>query len=142
MNGRALLRLFAFLVLVAVAVGIGTAVYNAGVTSGLSEAARVAAASGDPLPIGWPNYGYGSPYAHGPWGFGIFSILFWILGIFLIFGLLRVVFGGGRAGRGGGGHRGWGEDRRDRIEAWHREMHSRDDGGSRDSAGAERPAGA
>jgi hypothetical protein len=146
MNGRSFLRFLAFLVLVAVAVGIGTAVYNAGVTSGLSEAARVAAASGEPLPIGWPNYGYGGPYAHGPFGFGPFAVLFWILGFFLIIGLLRFVFGGPGGGRGGG-HRGWGGDRRDRIEEWHREMHRGDAGepGGRTSGerpGGERPAGA
>ncbi len=102
MNGRLILRVLAALLLVAVAIGIGTAVYNAGVTAGLTEAAQQAAPSGDPAPVirdGF-GYGWGSPYAHGPFGhgFGFFGIIFWILGIFLIIGLVRAVFGGGWGG--------------------------------------------
>jgi hypothetical protein len=124
---RAFIRVLAALLVVALVIGIGTAVYNAGVDAGL--AAAPALASGDPVPLG----GYG-PYAHGwyghGWGFGFFGIFFWILGIFLIFGLLRFAFGGGGrrwggpGGPGAGG--GWG-DRRDRIEDWHAEMHRRSD---------------
>lgn len=39
MNGRAIFRVLVALLLVAIAFGIGTAVYNAGVTVGLAEAA-------------------------------------------------------------------------------------------------------
>jgi hypothetical protein len=124
---RTFIRVLAALLVVALVIGIGTAVYNAGVDAGL--AAAPALASGDPVPLG----GYG-PYAHGwyghGWGFGFFGIFFWILGIFLIFGLLRFAFGGGGrrwggpGGPGAGG--GWG-DRRDRIEDWHAETHRRSD---------------
>lgn len=135
--------MIAVLLLVAVAIGIGSAVYNAGVTAGMDEAARIAAASGDPLPVA--GYGYG-PYWHGAWGFGFgfFGIFFWILGIFLIFGLLRFAFGWGRwggRGPGNGGPGGWGArgGRREMVEEWHRELHRREGEGSSpnaDQAGA------
>lgn len=131
MNGRAIFRVLAALVLVAVAFGIGTAVYNAGVTAGLAEAAQ-AAASGDPAPLVPYGYGYGAPYMHGPFGF--FGIIFWILGIFLIIGLVRAAFGGRWGGPRGPGH--WG-GRREMVEDWHREMHRREG-----SEGEQRASGA
>ena len=140
MFGSSVFRVLAVLLLVGVAIGIGVSVYNAGVTAGLSEAAQQAAASGQPISL--PYYGY-APYVHGPWGFGFgfFGIFFWILGVFLIIGLLRAAFGWGRwSGRGPGG--GWGprggNGRREMVEEWHREMHRRNGGEERagDSAGA------
>ncbi|MEO6579384.1 MAG: hypothetical protein ABIO99_10875, partial [Candidatus Limnocylindria bacterium] len=125
----------AVLLLVAVAIGAGTAVYNAGVTAGLVEAAQQAAAAGDPVtvvPGGY--YGWGGPYAHGFFGFG-FGFIFWILGIFLVIGLVRGAFGRGRWG-GPGGPRGPG-GRGERVEEWHRELHRREgDEGSQRAAGA------
>ena len=127
MFGRTIFRVVAALLLVAVAIGMGSAVYNAGVTAGLAEAAQQAAASGDPAPVirdGWGYaYGYGGPYWHGPFGFGLFGILFWILGILLVIGLVRAAVGGGwRGGRGPGGPGGWSG----RGEEWHRELHRRE----------------
>ena len=125
------MRVFAALLLLAVVIGLGVATYNAGVSAGLAEAAQQALASGDPTPV-VPVYGYGygyGPYVHGPfgWGWGFFGFFFWILGFFLIFALLRAVFGWGRWGRGsGGGPRGpngWGGG--SRAEEWHRELHRR-----------------
>jgi hypothetical protein len=127
------LRFLAFLLAVAVAIGIGTAVYNAGVTAGIDEAARLAAASGDPLPI--PNYGYGGPYWHGPGGFGFFGIVFLIFGFFLILGLARAAFGWGRWNGPRGGSGGWG-GRHERMEELHRELHRRDTEGTQPAAGA------
>lgn len=121
-------RFLAFLLLIAVVIGIGAAVYNAGVTAGLDEAARIAASSGDPLPVPPYAYGYG-PYWHGPGGWGIFGFLFLIFGIFLVIGLVRAAFGWGRWG-GPRGPGGWGgrhdPDRHGRIEELHRELHRRD----------------
>ncbi len=130
-------RLLAALLLVAVVVGIGAAVYNSGVSAGLTEAAVQAASSGDPTPVVPYGYGYG-PYWHGPFGFGwgIFGIFFWILGIFLIIGLIRAVFGFGRGGGGHRGHGGWG-GRYERMDELHRELHRRESG-----EGEQRPAGA
>jgi hypothetical protein len=142
MSGRTIFRVVAALLLVVVAIGIGTAVYNAGVTAGLTEAAQQAVASGDPAPVirdGWGyGYGYGAPYAHGPFGFGfgIFGIFFWILGIFLIIGLVRAAFGGrwggGNGPRGPGGWSGRGEE-------WHRELHRRE---GTEGEGEQRASGA
>jgi hypothetical protein len=140
MYGRGFLRGLAVLLLVAVAAGLGTMVYNAGVNAGLDEAARLAAASGDPLqvPIGY-GYGYGGLHAHGPGGFGFFGLIFGILGIFLLIGLVRAAFGGGRWGGRGpgspGGSGGWG-GRREMVEEWHREMHERTEEGEQRTAGA------
>lgn len=136
MNGRGILRVLAVLLLVAVAIGIGTGVYNAGVTAGLDEAARTAVASGQPVPVAYP---YGA-YWHGPWGFGFFGIIFWILGIFLVFGLLRAAFGWGRwggRGPGGWGHGGPGGPggRREMVEEWHRELHRREGGSEPEGSG-------
>ncbi len=130
-------RIFAVLLLVAVAVGIGAAVYNAGVTAGLNEAAIQAAANGDPVPVAPYAYGYG-PYWQGPFGsgWGIFGIFFWILGIFLVIGIVRAAFGFGR-GWGGPGPRGpggWG-GRYERMDELHRELHRREG-----SEGEQRPA--
>lgn len=136
-------RFLAFLLAVVIAVGIGAALYNAGVTAGLAEAAQQTATSGEPAaaPHAW---GWGGPYWHGPFGFGfgIFGLLFWILGIFLVVGLIRAAFGWGRwrgpggPGPGPGSGPGWG-DRHDRAEEWHRALHRRESGDEpRQPAGA------
>ncbi|MCV0402705.1 MAG: hypothetical protein K5924_03230 [Chloroflexi bacterium] len=121
-------RVLAFVLALVVAVGIGTAVYNAGVTAGLAEAARQAAANGDPVPVVPGGYYGWGPYGPGFFGFGFFGIIFWILGIFLIIGLVRGAFGRGRWGGPGGG-----PGRREGIEAWHRELHRRDGSDSQPS---------
>ena len=135
MRGSTIARVLAVVLLVAVALGIGTVVYNAGVSAGLTEAAVQAAASGDAVavpPYAW-GHGYG-PYAHGPWGFGFFGILFGIFLLFLVFGLLRVAFGGGRH-RGGPGGGGWG-GRREMLEEMHRDLHRREGTGGTQASGA------
>jgi len=75
--------------------------YQIGITQ--SIAAQVPAGAA-------PVYAY--PYWH--WGFGFFGLLFPLLFLFLIFGLARAAFWGGR------GH--WG-DHRSRLEELHRELH-------------------
>ncbi len=69
---------------------------------GHGRGARAAAAAGDPVVVYPPYVGgrYGYGYGWGG-GFGFFGILFWILGFFLIFGLIRAAFGWGRWGGGG-----------------------------------------
>ena len=125
MFGRTILGVLAVIALVGLVAVIGTSVYNAGISQGISEAANAAAASGDPAPVVIGPYGqYG--YGHGGWGFGFFGIFFWILGFFLIFGLLRAAFGWGRWGGGGPGRGGW-ESRQDRMSELHRELHRRED---------------
>jgi hypothetical protein len=116
-------RVLAALLLVGLLAGVGFAIYNAGVSQGLVTTA----ASGAPL-AAYPNY---YPGFHFGWAFFPFGILFWILGIFLIIGLVRAAFfrprWGGPMGRGPwgpGGPGGWGhESRRQMLEEWHREAH-------------------
>ena len=88
-------RVLAVLLVVGLLAGIGISVYNAGVDQGLAQNVT-ATASGAPAVV----YGYPGYYGHWGFGFGFFGIFFWILGIFLIFGLLRAIFGWGRWGRG------------------------------------------
>ena len=126
MFGRTIFRVLAVIALVALVAVIGTSVYNSGVSQGLAEAANAAAASGDPAVIYPPYAGGHYGYGYGGWGFGFFGIFFWILGFFLIFGLLRAAFGWGRWGGGGPGRGGW-ESRQDRMSELHRELHRRED---------------
>src|SRR5437667_118745 len=88
-------RVLAALLVVGLLAGIGVSVYNAGVSQGLAQNVTTAA-SGAPAVV----YGYPAYYGHWGFGFGFFGIFFWILGIFLIFALLRAAFGWGRWGRG------------------------------------------
>ena len=126
MFGRRIFGVLAVIALVALVAVMGTSVYNAGVSQGLTDAAISAASSGDPAPVVVAPYGGHYGYGHGGWGFGFFGILFWILGFFLIFGLLRAAFGWGRWGGGGPGRGGW-ESRQERMSELHRELHRRDD---------------
>lgn len=144
MNGRPIIRLIAVVLLLAIAVGIGGAVYNAGIATGIAQAQQ-SVESGQPvLP-----YAYG-PYWHGG-GFGFFGIFFWIIGFFLIVGLLRAAFGRGRGwghrgGWGPGGYGKWGYggpgrfgpsagyNREDPISEWHKELHRREESGTSTTA--------
>ena len=126
MFGRTIFGVLAAVALVALVAVIGTSVYNAGLSQGVAEAARVAAASGDPAPVVVAPYGGHYGYGYGGWGFGFFGIFFWILGFLLIFGLLRAAFGWGRWGGGGPGRGGW-ESRQERLSELHKELHRRDD---------------
>ena len=140
MSGRTIFRVLAAVALVGLLALVGVSVYNSGVSAGLGEAARLATASGNPVPV----YAYPGPYVGHGWGygwggFGFFGIFFWILGIFLVFGLLRAAFGrrrgGGWGGPGPGGPGGLGGRRGEMVEEWHREMHRRDESGG-ERAGA------
>jgi hypothetical protein len=136
MSGGTFVRGLAMLALVAVLVAVGVGVYNAGVTAGVAQQGA-AIASGAPVVV-YPGPYIGHGWGWGP-GFGFFGIFFWILGIFLIFGLIRAAFGfgnhGGRRGWGGhhggyAGYAGHGGDPRDHLEDWHRRAHETGDGGS------------
>ena len=109
-------RALAVLALVAVVVAIGVGVYNAGLTAGIAQ-------QGAAIASGQPTVVYPGPYyGHWGWGpgFGFFGIFFWILGIFLIFGLIRAAFGWGRWR---GDHHGRYGGPRDYLEDWHRRAH-------------------
>ena len=146
MNGRFFIRVVAVLVLVAVVAGLGVSAYNAGVAAGVNQAVQQAVQNGQPVPV--VPYAYG-PYWHGG-GFGFFGIFFWIIGFFLIIGLLRAAFGMGRWG-GGWGRGGHGPGRMggpgayfgrgEQIADWHRELHRRDESGGADTGAGRPPAG-
>lgn len=86
--------------LLSVAFSVGT---NVAVEVAGSDPGRSAMPSG-------PHYG---------WGFPLFGILFWVLALFLVFGLFRAAFGGHKWRSGGP----W-MDRRTMAEEWHRQMHT------------------
>lgn len=113
---------FAVLVAALVAAAVGFAAYNAGVSQGLAESARFAAAApaaGAAPAVPYP-YPYPYPYAwRRPWGFGFgFFPFFFIL---LCFFLLRRAFWGPRWG----GHY-YRDGVPPRFEEWHRRAHARD----------------
>jgi hypothetical protein len=117
--GGTFARVLASLILIGLIVAIGVGVYNAGVSAGLAQ--TVVDPSGAPVTY------YPGPYVWHGWGFGIFGIFFWILGIFLIFALLRAILGWGRwSGRG---YRDWSHrpngygGPREHFEDWHRRAH-------------------
>jgi hypothetical protein len=154
-NGRFFGRALALVLLLVVVGGLGVLAYNAGVSAGISQQAQVVVQDGQPVTV--VGYPYG-PYWHGG-GFGFLGIIFWILGFFLIIGLLRAIFGWGRWGRGGWGKHGYygyggpgasggpggpgrGFPDGDRVAEWHRELHRRDSGTSGDLGQTPPAAGA
>lgn len=99
---------------------IAAGAYEAGLAQGAAQlvvpAAGAAPAAGAPVVV-YYGHPYGHPFAS---GFGFFGLLFPLLGLFLFFGLMRALVGGGR----GWGHRGWhGDSVPGRFEEWHRQAH-------------------
>jgi hypothetical protein len=134
-------RAVAVVLLLVILAGVGVSLYNAGVSAGLNQQLQQVVQGGQTVTVA--PYPYG-PYFNGGWGFGlgVFGILLWIIGIFLIIGLIRAAFGWSRGGRRG--HAGWskvygygggGWGGADRVEEWHRELHRRERSGSEGSAG-------
>lgn len=130
---RVILGIVAIVLLVVLAVGIGSEIYNAGIAAGISQADAGGAATDGERSI--PDVAEGIAFALKT----VLEILFSLLLIVVILGLARIAFGGWRPGGrpGGVGGHSWG-GRRDRIEEWHRELHHRDDAGG----GAGSPASA
>jgi len=97
MNGRTILSIAFGLIIAAVLVGVGVAIYDAGVSQGIADAGRV--------PVGQAVAG-----AYRGWGvhgFGLLGLIFPILFILLLVGIARAAFGRGRRW-GPMGRRGWG----------------------------------
>ena len=134
------LRVVGFLLLIALIIGGGAMVYRAGMAQGVSQSPAVATAiaqsaeSGQPAPV--PPMMYGRPYRYGypmygphamffPFGAICGSIFF----LFLIFGLMKLVFFGGVRHRGGEGrhHGPWGRHWENGVppmfEEWHKRAH-------------------
>jgi hypothetical protein len=110
MNRRVVLGIFVVLLLVVVAVAAGGYAYNVGVAQGLANSGKLVAPDGTGVAPLTPFF-YGAPYFYRPFGFGFgfLGCLFPLLGFFLIFSLIRVIFWrGGWGGRRGWGGHGWG----------------------------------
>jgi hypothetical protein len=133
----------AFLLVIALVIGGGVLV-NTAYQAGLNTAVTTAAASGATVVAPAYGWGYGMGYGWHPFGFGfgIFGFLFGLFFLFLIFGLIRAIFWGGRRGwrpGGWGGRSGWsgpgqaGDSHHERnpwierfgpsFEEWHRNAH-------------------
>lgn len=137
--GRAIVSFLFSLLLLAVLVGIGAGIYQAGISQGIVDAGRFPA--GAAVPVG----GYG-------WGFGFhgfLGLLFPILFLLLLFGLLRAAFSRGRGWGRGYGHHGygwgpgwkgngppeggpdaWREERERRMAELHKRLHEEGDAAS------------
>jgi hypothetical protein len=137
------------LIVVGLLVGLGTGVYQAGVSQGIIDAGRFPA--GGSVPVA--GYGW-----HGP---DIFGLLFGIFFLFLIFGLIRAAFSRGRGWGPGWGHHGygygsdwgkgdsasdrgpatWREERDRRIADLHRRLHEEGEGGGSGQGPSSGPTG-
>jgi hypothetical protein len=134
MNGRAIVRILASLVVVALLIGLGVSIYDAGIQQGIVDAGRVPTGAAVP-------YAGGYGYPHGFFGFGFLGFLFPLFFLFLFFGILRAAFWGGR-GRGGWGHGGhgwdresWQSERERHIADLHQHLHETGNTGSGGSSG-------
>jgi hypothetical protein len=97
----------AILLIVVLAIG-GGLIANAAYQAGVDTAVTTAVADGATTVVApLPAYGYGYGYGWHPFGFGfgIFGLLVGLFFLFIIFGLIRAIFWGGRRGWGPGG---WG----------------------------------
>ena len=130
-------RIVPAVLLIALLVIGGGIIANTAYQAGLSTAVTTAAANGATVVAPVPAYGYGYGYGWHPFGFGfgIFGFIFGLFFLFLIFGLIRAIFWGGRRGWGGGwggpGHHGdarygrnpWIDRFGPSFEEWHRQAH-------------------
>src|SRR5688572_11474 len=93
-------KLGVVLLVITVLGGIGGLVYQAGLAAGAPSSGASDAVRYGPWMYGWH-----------PWGFGPFGFFAVLLTLFLFFGLLRGIFGGGmHHGHHGGSGRGPWED--------------------------------
>ncbi len=122
MDGRAVFRILAALGLIALIGVVGVAAYNAGVATHIQLPANGAAQPP------YPYYGYG--FWHPFWflGFGIFGPLIGLFVLFLIVRLFLFAIWGPRWGHGHM-HRGWrrwdDEDVPPMFREWHDRAHGR-----------------
>ena len=127
MNRRWILGILVVVLLAAFAVTVGVFAYQAGVAQGLVNSGKLVAPDGG---VGVVPFGYRMPGFYGGWGFGFgfLRCLVPILGFFLLFSLLRLVFWrGGGWGRRGWGHRGgYGPGQGNvppMFDEWHKRAH-------------------
>jgi hypothetical protein len=134
---RAIAGLFFTILFVGVLIAIGNGIYSAGVAQGIVDAGRVPAGAA----VGMAGYGYGWGFH----GFGFLGLLFPLLFLFILFGIIRAIFGfGGRGrgwshhhagdsrgwdGKGGYGHESWREERERRMAELHKRLHDEEAAG-------------
>jgi len=136
MNRSIVFRVVLALVVTAVLVAAGFALFNAGVAYGVAQSpewARLAEEGARPGGMGqWmmrggPGWGFG-PHLGWGWrpfgGFGFLSCLVPVLFFFLVLALLRGVFGWRHWGWQGGGPGGWEQRGREKFDEWHKQAHS------------------
>ncbi|HEV2249907.1 MAG TPA: hypothetical protein VGT60_05325 [Candidatus Limnocylindria bacterium] len=111
--------LLAAILIVVLGGAIAAGAYEAGLAQ---SAQQIVVPATVPLSGGAPVVAYyGHPYG---WGFGFFpfGFLFPIVGLFLFFGLMRALIGGGRASW----HHGWHDGQSgvpSRFDEWHKRSH-------------------
>jgi hypothetical protein len=121
---RTFLRIVFIVVVAAVIIGTGIAIFNAGMMQGAAMSGQLS----DSAPT--PAVPYYAPM-YRPWGFWFFPgfLCFGVFGLFLLFGLGRMLFGprhGWRHGPWGMGPRGYnGEQVPPFVEDMHRKMHEK-----------------
>ena len=144
---RAIAGLFFTILFVGVLIAIGDGIYSAGVAQGIVDAGRVPAGAA----VGVAGYGYGWGFH----GFGFLGLLFPLFFLFLLFGIIRAIFGFGGRGRGWnhrhdgfgygggwgsgpkggpgsgpGGPESWREERERRMADLHKRLHDEEAGAS------------
>ena len=117
---RTFLKIVFIVVVAALIIGTGIAIFNAGMAQGAAMSGQLS--DGVPVPYYPPNY---QPW--GFWGFGCFAILGLFLLFPLLFGLGRLLFGP----RHGWRHGSWGMNGSNgdqvppRVEELHRKLHDK-----------------
>ena len=146
---RAIAGLFFTILFVGVLIAIGNGIYSAGVAQGIVDAGRVPAGAA----VGMAGYGYGWGFH----GFGFLGLLFPLFFLFILFGIIRAIFGFGGRGRGwnhrpdgygyggwgkggpmggpGYGPEGWREERERRMAEMHKRLHDEEAAGGSSSTG-------
>lgn len=121
MDRRAVLFAVLAVVIVVGALGLAAYSYNMGVVQGLAQSDKLPAPGNGTAPY-YPFAG--GPYLFRPWGwgFGLLGCLVPLFFFFLIFGMFRMLFWGGRWGYG------WRHGMAERgvppmFEQWHQKAH-------------------
>ncbi len=119
MNGKIVFSVLLVLFIVAGVIGVGMYAYNLGIAQGMLTSGKLDAPAAGTMPY---------PYFHRPFGFhpfggfGFLSCLFPLFIIFVLFGVMRMVFW--RARWGGMHRRHWDKETiPPMVEEWHRKMH-------------------